>query len=164
MDDIWRDALLFHKWANMKVLDACANLSDEQLQLTSPGTYGTIAATLQHLLRAEEAYIRRLQGAPRPQTDEGSFPGVHAIREPFRRAADKLLEAAAALKPEDTSVAEYDDGEMITLRQSLVVVQAIHHGNDHRTHIYTILGSHGIPFEEIDVWGYRLLSGAEARR
>jgi hypothetical protein len=67
------------------------------------------------------------------------------------------MEAAAALKPEDTTVAEYDDGDMVTLRQSLIVVQAIHHGNDHRTHIYTILGSHGIPFEEIDVWGYGLV-------
>jgi len=157
MEDIWRDALLFHRWANLKVLDACATLSDEQLQLTAPGTYGSVAATLLHLLRAEEGYVRRLQGAPRTQPGDGSFPGVRALREPFGRSADRLLEAAAALKPEDTTVAEFDNGEMVTLRQSLIVVQAVHHGNDHRTHIYTILGSHGIPFEEIDVWGYGLV-------
>jgi len=157
MDDIWRDALLFHKWANLKVLDACANLSDEQLQLTSPGTYGTIADTLMHLLRAEQGYIRRLTGTKPVRTEKVPFPGVDALRGEFAKSADALLEAAAALKPEDTTVAEYDSGEMVTLRQSLVVVQAIHHGNDHRTHIYTILGSHGIPFEEIDVWGYGLV-------
>jgi uncharacterized damage-inducible protein DinB len=157
MDDIWRDALLFHKWANQKVLDACANLSGEQLRLTAPGTYGTIADTLQHLLSAERGYVRRLTNAERIRSQAGPFPGVEALKGEFAKSDDALMEAAAALKPEDTTVAEYDDGDMVTLRQSLVVVQAIHHGNDHRTHIYTILGSHGIPFEEIDVWGYGLV-------
>ena len=157
MDDIWRDALLFHKWANLKVLDACANLSAEQLQLTAPGTYGTIADTLQHLLGAEQGYVRRLTNAERIRSEARPFPGVEALRGEFAKSSDALLEAAAALEPEDTTVAEYDNGNMVTLRQSLIVVQAIHHGNDHRTHIYTILGSHSIPFEEIDVWGYGLV-------
>jgi uncharacterized damage-inducible protein DinB len=157
MDDISRDALLFHKWANLELLDQCAKLSDSQLQLTAPGTYGTIADTLMHLLRAEQGYIRRLTGVKPVRSEKVPFPGVDALKEEFRRSGDALLAAAEALEPQDTTEAEYDKGEVVKLRQSLVVVQAIHHGNDHRTHIYTILGSHSIPFEGIDVWSYGLV-------
>jgi hypothetical protein len=36
----------------------------------------------------------------------------------------------------------------------IVIIQALHHGNDHRTHICTILGHHGIEYGEMDVWAY----------
>ena len=54
------EAFRYNKWANLHLLDVCSGLSDEQLQLTVPGTYGTIAATLMHLLAAEQRYLRRL--------------------------------------------------------------------------------------------------------
>jgi hypothetical protein len=41
----------------------------------------------------------------------------------------------------------------------VVVVQAIHHGNDHRTHICTILGAHDIPYGDMDVWAYGQATG-----
>jgi uncharacterized damage-inducible protein DinB len=86
MDDIWRDALLFHKWANQKVLDACANLSGEQLRLTAPGTYGTIADTLQHLLSAERGYVRRLTNAERIRPRRVRSRALRRLKESSRRA------------------------------------------------------------------------------
>ena len=38
----------------------------------------------------------------------------------------------------------------------------MHHGNDHRTHVCTILGHHGIEYGQMDVWGYGLATGALA--
>ena len=32
--------------------------------------------------------------------------------------------------------------------------QAMHHGNDHRTHICTILGQNDIAYGELDVWAF----------
>jgi hypothetical protein len=43
--------------------------------------------------------------------------------------------------------------------KAILLVQAIHHANDHRTHICTVLGSHGIPLPEMDVWAYGLSIG-----
>src|SRR5207247_3026833 len=63
MDDIWRDALLYNRWANLQILDDCSTLEEEQLRLTTPGAYGSIADMLQHLLSAEQRYVRRLTGA-----------------------------------------------------------------------------------------------------
>ena len=155
MDDIWRDALLYNKWANLELLDTCTRLSDAQLQLTVPGTYGTIAATWMHLLAAEQRYVRRLTGVEPALSEKHDFPGVEALKEHAARSGAALLAAASGLGPEDTTRADYD-GNMVTLRQSLIVVQAIHHGNDHRTQIGGILETNSIEHPNIDVWMYGL--------
>lgn len=41
-------------WGNLRLLDACEKLSDEQLDATSPGTYGSIRDTLVHIASGEE--------------------------------------------------------------------------------------------------------------
>ncbi|HAC46678.1 MAG TPA: damage-inducible protein DinB, partial [Chloroflexi bacterium] len=48
------EAFLYNKWANLHLIDVCGGFSEEQLQMTSPGTYGTIAATFFHMLAAEQ--------------------------------------------------------------------------------------------------------------
>ena len=57
MDELLIEAFRYNRWANLHLLDVCAKLSEEQLQLTAPGTYGTIAATLLHLFAAEQRYL-----------------------------------------------------------------------------------------------------------
>src|SRR4029077_14095688 len=39
------EAFRYNKWANLHLLDVCAPFTDDQLQMTAPGTYGTIAST-----------------------------------------------------------------------------------------------------------------------
>jgi len=155
MDDIWEDALRYNRWANVKLLDSCARLKPAQLELTSPGTYGTIAATFAHIVGAEQRYLRRLAGTTPTFSEKDPFPGIAALRELAGHSGDALLEAAGRLQPDDTTQVDFD-GEMAQMRKSLIVVQAIHHGNDHRTHICTILGSHSVPFDDIQVWSYAL--------
>ena len=155
MDDIWRDALLYHRWANLELLDECSRLTDAQLELTAPGTYGSIARTWMHILAADQRYVRRLTGAQAVLSEKQDFPGIDALREHARRGGDALVEAAERLGPSDTTDVDYE-GRTVRLRKSLIVVQAIHHGNDHRTQIGTILLSHDLPLKDIDVWSYGL--------
>jgi len=37
---------------------------------------------------------------------------------------------------------------------NLLVVQALHHGNDHRTQICTVLSASGYEAPDLDVWSY----------
>lgn len=155
MDDIARDALLYNRWANLELLDQCAGLTEDQLQLSVPGTYGTVAAQWMHILAAEQRYVRRLSGAEAQLSEKQRFPGIAALTEHARRSGDALIAAAELLGSSDTTDADYD-GRMVRLRKSLIVVQAIHHGNDHRTQIGTILLAHALPLQDIDVWHYGL--------
>ena len=50
-------------WANEQLLGRCRALADEQLELTVPGTYGSIRKTLAHIVAAEEGYLVRLLGS-----------------------------------------------------------------------------------------------------
>ena len=38
-----------HLWANLRLLERCVELSDEQLATTAVGTYGSIRDTLEHI-------------------------------------------------------------------------------------------------------------------
>src|SRR5216683_5557216 len=47
-----------HKtWATLRLIEFCQGLSDEALDATTPGTFGTIRETLRHLVAAEEGYF-----------------------------------------------------------------------------------------------------------
>jgi uncharacterized damage-inducible protein DinB len=45
--------LRHNAWATRQLLEACQGLTPEQLRATVPGTFGTVLATLQHIVAAE---------------------------------------------------------------------------------------------------------------
>ncbi len=158
MDALLIETFRYNKWANLHLLDVCAALSEEQLQLTAPGTYGTVSDTLLHLLSAEQRYLRRLDGTKPDVNEREPAPSIATLREHAVRSGDQLIEAARRITPDDT-IDEERDGRLMRLHLGVVLVQAIHHGNDHRTHMCTILGLHGIPYGEMDVWAYGEATG-----
>ena len=163
MEPLLVEAFRYNKWANLHLLDVCAGFSDEQLQLTAPGTYGTISSTLFHLLAAEQRYLKRL-GAGEPQIGERDvFPGMAAMREHAVRSGDKLIEIAPYVSRDEAHQSTTAAQGTVTLHSGVVVIQALHHGNDHRTHICTILGHHGIDYGDVDVWAYGEATGAIAK-
>ena len=41
-------------WANLRLLDFCAGLSDEHLDASAPGTLGRVRDTLVHIVRDKD--------------------------------------------------------------------------------------------------------------
>jgi uncharacterized damage-inducible protein DinB len=150
----------YNKWANLRLLDVCATLPDEQLQLTAPGTYGTVAATLLHLLAAGGSAARRLAGTePEISEHDDPAPSLDVLRDHAVRSGDQLIEAAMRITPDET-IKEERDGGRYRVHLGVVLLQAMHHGNDHRTHVCTILGDHDIAYGQMDVWEYGRATGA----
>jgi uncharacterized damage-inducible protein DinB len=149
------EAFRYNKWANLHLLGVCSSFTDEQLQMSAPGTYGTIASTFFHLLAAEQRYLKRL-GAGEPQINERDdrFPGIAALREHAVRSGDKLIEIAPYVSPDEAHDSSTARQGAVRLYSGVVVIQALHHGNDHRTHICTILGHNGLEYGDMDVWAY----------
>ena len=162
MDPLLVEAFRYNKWANLHLLDVCAGFTDEQLAMTAPGTYGTIASTFYHLLAAEQRYLKRLGGGePQISERDGTFPGIAVLREHAVRSGDQLIEIAPRISPDEAQEATFQDGRFM-LHSGVVVIQALHHGNDHRTHICTILGHNGLTYGDMDVWAYGEATGAIA--
>jgi uncharacterized damage-inducible protein DinB len=144
-----------HKtWATLSLIEYCQKLGDEHLNATIPGTFGTIRETLRHIVAAEEGYFRLVTG-------ERLSEPVPAGPVPLRELADRIrrLGPRWELLAHDTDIA---DREVITsdgwrMPASVPMAQAIHHADDHRTHVLSILGAHGLEVPQpngLDVWGY----------
>jgi uncharacterized damage-inducible protein DinB len=159
MEALWIETFRYHRWANLHLLDVCAKLTDEQLQLTAPGTYGSIASTFHHLIGAEQRYLKRLDGGEPATKEDDKFPGIARLRELASESGDRLIEAASKITSDDTVETNFDDGKF-KLHLGVVIIQALHHGNDHRTHVCTILGHHDITYGDMDVWAYGDATGA----
>jgi uncharacterized damage-inducible protein DinB len=128
--------------------------------LSSPGTYGTIAATWQHLLAAEQRYLTRLKGEEPRLSESKPFPGIALLRREAERTGDELIAAARAIGRGERGDYTFRD-ERLRLSKWVFAAQALHHGNDHRTHICTILGAHGIEYGDMDVWAFSRATGHE---
>ncbi len=51
------EAFAHHVWATIRLVDACLPLSPEQLETTAEGTYGSILATMRHLIGGDASYL-----------------------------------------------------------------------------------------------------------
>lgn len=143
-----------HLWATERLLEHCSALSPEQLALSAPGTYGPIGATLDHLMSADRSLLSRLKGGrATPPLEAG---GPEPLLEHLGRQREGWL-AYVDSGPDFEVMVERRGGESPAW---VVVLQAIHHGNDHRTHAGTVLLNHQLEAPDIDVWSYGKAEGA----
>ncbi len=147
-----------NNWANRQLIRACAGLPDDQLDaLPMPQEPWTIRKILIHLVAAQQGYLNLLTLAPEARS---SF-------EERERTATRDLEAMAdasgagllawaldeeAVGDADADWVEASDGYRFA--PWVVLVQAVHHGNDHRSQICDILRALGIEPPELSGWDY----------
>jgi uncharacterized damage-inducible protein DinB len=136
-------------WANLQLVEFCAKLATEQLAWTAPGTYGTIHATLQHIIESEQDYLSMLsRGEFTPEL--GRVAALDELRTLARSNAEKVERVFAAINLD--RALNLEDGVTVTGR--VIAAQFIHHGSDHRSHLGTILGSRGVQPPRLDAWAY----------
>jgi uncharacterized damage-inducible protein DinB len=155
------DAFAHHNWAMLRLLDACADLTHEQLATTVPGTYGSIIDTMRHTVGADSWYLHRLGyvEVPIAEEDEAALD-VAACRALAERHVPLWTTVAAAdIDPNEVVIARRDDGSETHATKGLRIAQVLHHGTDHRSQICTALTSLGIEPPEIDLWAFGLETG-----
>jgi len=151
------DFFKYNLWANLQMLDACANLDDAQLDASSEGTFGSVRETLVHIIGAEEGYVHRFTGQrPEPALHEDDlFPGFDELRRRARHTGEGLIAIAEQFDAGQVLHLPYQ-GQIYDVPGILVLVQAINHGVDHRSQVATILSQQGVTPPELDGWSYYL--------
>ena len=152
---ILADAFGHHTWATLVLLDLCADLTDEQLATTVPGTFGSLIGTLRHTVAADASYLDLLAPGEVTSIDEEDRLGITELRATMLacgEAWDRL--ASSDLDGTREVTRNRDDGSTSTAPLSIRIVQALHHGTDHRSQVCTALTSLGIEPPEIDAWAY----------
>ncbi len=137
-------------WANLVLIEACRELTPDQLAAAVEGTYGALGDTLAHLVSAETFYVELLTdwGPPERWHRGDPFPGIEALVQRARETGPRLLAVAQSIEPDEPI--ERDPGELIPA--SVILVQAINHATEHRAQIATILTQLGIEPPAIDGW------------
>jgi uncharacterized damage-inducible protein DinB len=144
----------YNNWANQRVFETCQNLTEEQLEVSMPGSYCTLRETLAHIIKAESWYLNILSGnRPQPSFQWDENPGLAEMRDYATQVGRALLEAAHHINPTD-QISEEDQGNEYRYQALVVFLQIINHGIEHRTNITTILNANQLTPPGVDGWGY----------
>ncbi len=139
-------------WANLKLLDFCEQLSDEQLDASGIGCFGSIRDTLTHIIGAEVSYVHRVNGKlPGRPFARGQFPGFDILRDSARWTGDELLQLAISAR-DDTLVREGSPHVTYEYKLASLVTQSLTHSTEHRTQISEIITQLGLEPPDMSGW------------
>ena len=159
-DDIVRAMFEHHFWATEQLVDHLDGLPAERLDASVPGTYGSMIDTLTHLIDADGRYLQRLRDpAPPPMQDRVGI-ALAELRDELVQHRHRWDEMLGALERGElrAEIRATKDGYPDTPdAEGLLLLQAIHHGNDHRTQICSTLGALGEEVPDLDGWQFWLV-------
>jgi uncharacterized damage-inducible protein DinB len=141
-------------WANMRILERCARLTDQQLATTVVGTFGSIRDTLQHIVTAERSYFSRIStGRPYRRPQDAPPLTLAEMAEWAHTSGSGLIEWVPKVQAGDTVQIDWD-GVLRAVPKTCLLTQAINHATEHRTQVMAILTQLGIEPPELDAWAY----------
>jgi uncharacterized damage-inducible protein DinB len=156
-------------WATAQLIERCRGLSDAQLELSVPGTFGTIRRTLAHIVASDEGYLVRLTGVllhdpplRQPEAEAGTLDDLATHLAHMRDAVERLFEHGeldADRILTDTPMRP-PGAPRFVMNAWAPLTQFVHHGNDHRAQIATTMSAHGIEPPDLQVWPYAMALGA----
>src|SRR5262249_44483579 len=119
------------------------------------GTFGEVAATLVHVVAEDQRYLERISGSSAPvavveddQLTQGEVVGI------FANNAERGGGVVRRLPETDITLPAPRRWPAVSHAESLIMLEAIQHGNDHRTHVTTVLSSNGVDFPVLDGWHF----------
>jgi uncharacterized damage-inducible protein DinB len=155
LNDLLYDPIRHNNWATKSLIRFCRdqNLTPEQLEITGVGTYGGIVATLDHIVRCDGSYGRRIADTELAFVDsEGATPDFDTL-ERWNDEAGVVWEDFLA-KPIDVERVMIVDDNTRGTRVGIFIAQAINHANHHREQVCAILTGLGIEPPDIQAWEY----------
>jgi uncharacterized damage-inducible protein DinB len=158
MPSLLVDAFAHHIWATERLLDACAALSREQLSAIVPGTYGSILATLRHVVGSDCWYLSFFRDDVSEPAEDSELT-IDELRLIITRNGSAWMELLPGELDPDRDVIEYGEGWDFHAPLGLRLAQVVHHGTDHRSQVCTALTSLGVTPPPIDLWDFGEATG-----
>jgi uncharacterized damage-inducible protein DinB len=149
------DILRYNRWANLRLVEACRALSDEQLDARPAGVSGPIRVLLMHVVGGQQTFVMRTKGRQHEGelTGAGPWPGFGALIEIATTTSDELIAIGQRLE-EAKEVALGYMGKRYRYPASFFLLHAIEHSMEHRTEIKVGLNQLAFETPDLDGWAY----------
>jgi uncharacterized damage-inducible protein DinB len=143
----------YNRWQNDNLYGAAEALDDATRKAPRGAWFGSIHATLNHLLWADQTWMSRLAGTPKPRLQ--SIPESVSLYESWddlkreRAAFDQMMiDWAAGLDPAslEGDLKWYSGalGREVTKPRWLLVTHLFNHGTHHRGQVHCLLTQAGV--------------------
>ena len=141
-----------NNWANQQIVEACAALTDEQLDAPpQSATEGSIRNTLLHLVSAQYGYLRLLTLPVEERRERVTVEFAH-VEKSITESGERLLELARDASKLPTTRLQTRDDHWV--EPWVIMVQIINHATEHREQIKAILTEIGIEPPDLQGWAY----------
>jgi uncharacterized damage-inducible protein DinB len=153
-------AFAHHVWATSRLIDACLDLSVEELETSVPGTRGPMLETLRHIVLSDAFDLFVLTGDRAFDIDDEHVTLAEARVIMERNGSGWAEYTSRSLDP-DEMVHEVDktDGYQRWAPIGFRLAGVLNHGSDHRSQVCTALTSLGVEPPRIDVFDFGLGAG-----
>lgn len=150
----------YNAWANRRLYDACAKMSDEERKADAGAFFGSMHGTLDHLLIGDMLWMHRFTGAGALPTSlsEWQFDEFEDLRT-ARTAMDALIvEYIASLTDRDIKKSFTFKAmtlpEPMTIVRSLGLAHLFNHQTHHRGQCHHMLTAAGYDAPPLDLMYY----------
>ena len=145
-------------FSNDRLLDQAAQLSNAELDAERPGAFGSIRATLLHMMQAQHSWLRRVQQLePIEPWTADMFPTIADLRSQWDALDAETLAYVTTLTDEQLleriHMRSWSGWEMDAPRWQALIHQAFHQ-HQHRGEIAMILTNFGHSPGELDGFDY----------
>jgi len=153
---VLRDAFDRHTWATLRLLAHLETLDPDVVTRGIPGTYGPIDETLTHLVAADTRYLDRLEEPDLPPLQQRPPQPIGTLLTEVHANASRWTAALDRLEREElhASIGPPAMHPNIDPAETLLLLQALHHADDHRAQVCSTLGALDLEVPELDVWSF----------
>jgi uncharacterized damage-inducible protein DinB len=165
--ELLRFMFQYNQWADRRLLDACASLSNEQFTRNLGSSFSSVRDTVVHLYGAEYVWNERIQGrSPSALISSAGFPDLASIRAKLEEMDAYYIDFVSRMTQQDMDrVIRYKSftGDEFSnpLWQSLH--QLTNHATYHRGQVVTLLRQLGVKAVSTDLIMYYREQAAAAR-
>jgi uncharacterized damage-inducible protein DinB len=147
----------YNAWANRLVYAAAAQLSEEELHQDTGAFFGSVFATLSHLITADRIWLNRFTGqGPKPKAlNERPYERLEDLRAARVEEDDRLIRFTRSLTPkaieQPFSYSPVSSPEIVTQKLWPALTHIFNHQTHHRGQVHAGLTGMGKPSLGLDL-------------
>lgn len=146
-------------WANDRLYEACAELSDAELRRDRKAFFRSLHGTLNHILVGDRVWWSRVEGTAHGITRQDTilYDDFRALREARAAEDARIVRLVTGMPParlDGTLDFVTLDGDADSCPMPVALVNMFNHATHHRGQCHQMLGEAGLDPPPLDIYDY----------